>query len=105
MPDLVIDIAVGVSVNKTFHYRAPHEFRGRLVPGSRVLVPFGNRRVAGTVVGFPSESEVSNLKAVIDILDDPLPPDLLTLARWMSDYYLHPLGQTIEALIPKAVSR
>ncbi|HEX9020299.1 MAG TPA: primosomal protein N' [Nitrospirota bacterium] len=105
MSDLVIDIAVGVSVNKTFHYRASDELRDRLVPGSRVLVPFGSRRVAGTVVGFPSEAGVSGLKSVVDVLDDPLSPDLLALARWMSDYYLHPLGQTIEAVVPKAVSR
>ncbi|MGE5173669.1 MAG: primosomal protein N' [Betaproteobacteria bacterium] len=105
MPNLVVAIAVGVSVNKAFHYRVPEELHTRLVPGSRVLVPFGSRRIAGTVVGFPDETEVSGLKAVIGIIDSPLTPDLLSLARWMSDYYLYPLGQTIEAVVPKAVSR
>lgn len=105
MPDHVIDIAVGISVNKTFHYRAPEKLKDKLTFGSRVLVPFGSRRVSGTVVGFPSETGVSGLKSVIDVLDETLPPDLLALARWMSDYYLHPLGQTIEAVVPKAVSR
>lgn len=105
MPTLVVDIAVNVSVNKTFHYRAPEELRERLVLGSRVLVPFGPRRIPGTVVGFPEKAQVSGLKAVIDIIDNPLPQDLLTLARWMADYYLYPLGQTIEALVPKAVGR
>jgi primosomal protein N' (replication factor Y) len=105
MTDLVVDIAVGVSVNKTFHYRAPEEMKGRLAAGTRVLVPFGSRRIIGTVVGFPDRADVAGLKSVIEILDNPLSPQLLALAHWMADYYLHPLGQTIEAVVPKAVGR
>ena len=105
MPDLVADIAVNIAVHKTFHYRVPEEMRDRLVPGSRVRVPFGSRSIEGTVVGFPGTSEVAGLKPVTDVLDNPLPPGLLALARWISDYYLHPLGQTIDALVPKSLSR
>jgi primosomal protein N' (replication factor Y) (superfamily II helicase) len=105
MTDLVVDIAVGVSVNKTFHYRAPEEMRSVLAPGVRVLVPFGSRRVSGTVLGFPDKADVAGLKSVIEVLDNPLSLELLALARWMSDYYLYPLGQTLEAVVPKAVGR
>lgn len=105
MPDSVADIAVGVSVHKTFHYRVPDELRGRLAPGSRVFVPFGRRRMPGTVVGFPPAADVAGLKTIIGILDDPLPPALVALGRWMSDYYLHPLGQTFETIVPKALAR
>src|SRR5574337_740272 len=101
----VADIAVNVGVNKTFHYRIPDEMRGRLVCGSRVLVSFGNRRIPGTVLGFPGKAEATGLKSVLEILEQPLPPDLMELARWMADYYLHPLGRTIEAVLPKALSR
>jgi primosomal protein N' (replication factor Y) len=105
MSSLVVDIAVGVSVNKTFHYRVPEEMHGCLVPGSRVLVPFGSRRIPGTVLGFPGKADAAGLKSLIEILDNPITPHLLDLARWMADYYMYPLGQTIEALVPKAVSR
>jgi primosomal protein N' (replication factor Y) len=105
MSDLVADIAVGVSVNKTFHYRVPEEMRGHLVPGSSVMVPFGSRRIAGTVVGFPDKAGISGLKSVLEIIDEPLPGDLLELAQWMSDYYMHPLGQTIETVVPRAISQ
>jgi primosomal protein N' (replication factor Y) (superfamily II helicase) len=105
MTDLVVDIAVGVSVNKTFHYRAPEAARAGLVPGARVLVPFGSRRVEGTVVGFPDRADAAGLKTIIELLDNPIPPGLVELARWMSDYYLHPLGLTLEAVVPKALSR
>jgi len=101
----VVEIAVNVSVHKTFHYREPDDLQGRLVPGSRVRVPFGSRRVEGTVVGFAEQAAVSGLKSVVEVLDTCLTPELLALARWMSDYYLFPLGQTIESLVPRAVSR
>ncbi len=105
MPDLIVDIAVGVSVSKTFHYRAPLEMQERLVEGSRVLVPFGSRTMTGTVLGFPDKNEATGLKSIIEIVDSPLTPHLLALARWMADYYLYPLGQTIESVVPRAVSR
>ena len=103
MPDLIIDIAVPVSVPKTFHYLAPEELKSVLVVGSRVLVPFGSRRVTGTVVGFPPSSAQKGLKTVIAVLGDQLSPDLITLARWMADYYLHPLGLSIETMVPGAL--
>lgn len=102
---LIVDIAVGVSVNKTFHYSVSEEMRGRLVEGSRVLVPFGSRTMIGTVIGFPDRSDSTGLKSIIEITDSPLPQDLLALAHWMADYYLYPLGLTIESVVPKAVSR
>src|SRR5512147_2267021 len=105
MTGLVADIAVGVSVHRTFHYLVPGELRGRLVAGSRVLVPFGSRRMTGTVVGFPEKADVAGLKSVLGVEDGVLAADLLLLACWMSDYYLYPLGQTIEAVVPKALSR
>ncbi len=105
MTDLVVDIAVGVSVNKTFHYRVPEEMQGRLGPGSRVLVPFGSRRIPATVLGISNQTSAGEIKSIIEILDNPIAPELLSLARWVSDYYMYPLGQTIEALVPKAVSR
>ncbi len=105
MSNPIADIAVGISVNKTFHYRVPEELQGLLVPGSRVLVPFGSRKVAGTVLGFPGKAEAAGLKTITEILDNPLSTDLLLLARWMADYYLYPLGQTIEAVVPRALSR
>ncbi len=105
MPDLVVDIAVGIAVHKTFHYRASGEMQDLLVPGTRVLVPFGSRRATGTVVRLLPGASSEGLKQVVEVLDDHLTPELLELARWMSDYYLHPLGLTIETLLPKALGR
>jgi primosomal protein N' (replication factor Y) len=103
MPSFVVDIAVPVSTPKTFHYLALNELKSSLVVGSRVLVPLGSRRVTGTVVGFPAGSAQKGLKMIIEVLGDRLSPDLIKLARWMADYYLHPLGLSIETMVPRAL--
>ncbi|MFA5072951.1 MAG: primosomal protein N' [Nitrospirota bacterium] len=105
MSDLVADIAVGVAVQKTFHYSIPQHLRDYLKLGSRVLVPFGSRKLPGTIIGFPQQSTKAGLKSILEILEHPIPPDLLSLAIWMSDYYIHPIGLTIETLVPKALMK
>jgi primosomal protein N' (replication factor Y) len=67
MSSSIADIAVPVHVSKTFHYRIPDDLRETLVPGSRVLVPFGSRRVNGTVIGFPAEARAGALKPIIGV--------------------------------------
>lgn len=105
MSDLIADIAVPVSVSKTFHYIVPENIRDKVGTGSRVIVPFGSRRLIGTILGFTQNPHSSVLKPVIEVLEDTVSSDLLSLAMWMSDYYIHPIGQTIDAMIPRAVAR
>ncbi len=101
----IADIAVPVAVPKTFHYHIPETLRPSLCEGSRVLVPFGSRKLVGTVVGFPERADKQGLKSVIDVAASPVGRDLMQLAHWMADYYLHPLGLTIEALAPKGTAK
>lgn len=97
------EVAVALPVGGTFHYLAPPPLDTRLALGHRVLVPFGRRQVTGYVVGFPETAEVDGLKAIEGLLDDgdPLvPPSLLDLLRWVSDYYLAPLGEVCRTALP-----
>jgi primosomal protein N' (replication factor Y) (superfamily II helicase) len=91
-----------------FDYLVPPEFAARLVAGQRVQVPLGrgNRTVIGyctEVVTKPAGSRP--LKAVAAIVDPQplLSPVMLRLARWMSDYYLAPLGQVLQTIVPAGV--
>jgi primosomal protein N' (replication factor Y) len=104
MSSSIADIAVPVNLPRTFHYRIPDALAGRLNRGSRVLVPFGSRRVTGTVVGFPAAAEAKELKAVIDLAEGALSAELMQLAAWLADYYLHPLGMVLETMVPRAVA-
>ena len=46
----IVEVAVGLPVSKTFHYRIPDKMKGSLQVGMRVLVPFKQRKVTGFVL-------------------------------------------------------
>ncbi|MEN8375854.1 MAG: primosomal protein N' [Gemmatimonadota bacterium] len=100
---ILIEVALPVPVPQTFVYESSEA----LAPGTRVLVPFGRRRLIGWVAGplDPARAAPARVRVVGEVLDaDPsLPPDLLALARWIADYYLASLGQVIRAALPAAL--
>ena len=97
-----LEIAVALPVWGTFTYRTPPDLASPAVPGRRVLVPFGPRRVTGYVLG-PADAAPSNeLKDILDVLDEaPLfTEDLIPFFRWIADYYIYPLGEVIKGALP-----
>ena len=74
------------------------------MPGCRVLVPFGNRKLLGVVVGDAERSELpaAKLKTIAAVLEpEPvLPPVLLELLKWAATYYHYPLGEVIGTALP-----
>lgn len=103
---LVIEVAIPLRVEKTFHYRVPAHLAPQVCSGKRVLVPFGRRVLTGYVLGWLSEGEVSNLKEIRSLLDDePLWTEReLELYRWIGSYYLHPLGQVLKTVLPTGIN-
>ncbi|MBX2810844.1 MAG: primosomal protein N' [Myxococcales bacterium] len=106
MVQTLAEIAVTLPVEGRFSYLLPDHLRGELQVGHRVLVPFGSRRVTGFVLSLleviPQELDASKLKTIEARLDrDPLvPPSLLELCRFASDYYLAPLGEVLKVALP-----
>ncbi|MGD0807493.1 MAG: hypothetical protein ABSA10_08515, partial [Anaerolineales bacterium] len=102
-----LEIAVLASSTKSvFHYRLPEEW-GRLETGCLVVVPFGNRRVQGVVLGEVARPEVTETRPVEEVLD-PLPvltPQQLRLARWMSTYYRATLDSCLSAMLPPGLAQ
>jgi primosomal protein N' (replication factor Y) len=96
-----------------FDYLIPPEFREAdngeqmLEPGRRVEVPLGrgNRRITGYCVAVELKSSGRRLKQVLAVLDPArlLSSAMLRLARWMADYYICPLGQVLDGIIPAGV--
>src|SRR5262249_44586516 len=77
--------------------------------GQRVKVPLGrnNKPALGYIVSISPTSDFPKVKSLI-ALDDPrvlLSTSMMTLARWMSRYYVAPLGAVIESVIPSAVKK
>jgi len=78
-----------------------------LVPGSRVVVPVRGRRAVGYCLGESDGSSLggASAKSVLEVPDaDPaFRPDLLNVCRWMSEYYVAPLGMVLRAALPAAL--
>jgi primosomal protein N' (replication factor Y) len=101
----IAEVAVGLPVFKTFHYRIPEKMRDSLQIGMRVLVPFKGRKVTGFSIGLlekPPEGVEEKLREVEDLLDEAplIDPQMLRFYRWISDYYLYPLGEVIKTGLP-----
>jgi primosomal protein N' (replication factor Y) (superfamily II helicase) len=95
-----VEVAVPVPVAGTFHYRA----RGDVAVGSRVLVPFGGRKLSGVVVrsgGAPPDG-VDRVLDVAELLDaaSAIPRELVDLCLWIADYYEAPIGEVLRAALP-----
>ena len=101
----IVEVAVGLPVSKTFHYRIPEKMRGSLQVGMRVLVPCKGRKVTGFAIDlldYPPKGVEEKLLEVEDLLDEvPLiDHPMLRFYRWISDYYLYPLGEVIKTGLP-----
>ena len=98
-----LDIAVPVPLRRTFTYRVPRALAGKVVPGMRVAVPFGPRKLAGFVLGpATAPPPGTRIKDIAGLLD-PLPlfsDELLRFLIEAADYYLHPLGEVLRAAAP-----
>jgi primosomal protein N' (replication factor Y) len=110
-PADLLEVGVLAPAAGTFTYRVPASLAPRTRPGARLLVPFGRRRLTGIALSAqtaaaPGAPAPQDLREILDVLDDEtpaLPPRLLELLRWVSAYYLHPIGLTLRAALPAAM--
>ena len=97
----ILRVALDVPLATLFDYL---DGGSAVVPGQRVLVPFGRRQVVGIVIArsTTSQFELSRLKPIIRAFDEepPLPPETLKLLAFCADYYQYPFGQALLAALP-----
>ncbi len=105
----LLKVAVPSPLRRVFDYLMPDTLSGTaVVPGMRVKVPFGKQQAVGIVIALshrPSEIAAERLKPVEEVLDGQpcLDATLLSLYLWASEYYQFPVGQALQACLPKAV--
>ncbi|MCM8781546.1 MAG: primosomal protein N' [Candidatus Omnitrophica bacterium] len=104
---MIVEVVVGLPIDKSFHYSIPTLYKDRIGIGKRVWVPFGQRRLVGYVVGFSDTSEVANIKAIEDVIDENaiLDENMLKLTKWMSEYYFCSWGEAIETSLPATLRK
>lgn len=88
-----------------FTYQVPPPLQDKVLPGKRVLVPLGNQVTRGFVFEIEPGGDISDLKPVLDVLDEEpiLNPEMLALACWVAEYYMAPLSRVVKAMFPSAL--
>lgn len=76
-----------------------------VIAGTRYRLPFTNGIKTGVLIDASDQSEFDpgRIKPALERLDQQpiLDTHMLELARWMSDYYLQPLGEVVFQCIPR----
>lgn len=104
---VIVDVPAS-RTNRPFDYAVPDWLVPLTEAGSRVIVPFGPRKLQGYVIEtmeIEHADEAGDGKALREILqvqDDvaPLSPELIKLAYWMSQQYLCPWVLALQAMLP-----
>jgi len=100
-------VAVPSPLRKLFDYLIPKD--ALVQPGVRVRVPFGSRELTGIVISTSTSSDIdaAQLRPISEILDQSelIPPHLLELWLWASNYYQHPVGEALHSLLPAGLRK
>ena len=98
------DVSLPVPVDQPFTYALPETLRHRVQPGSRVLVPFGPRKLTGVILTCHDQRPNVATREALRLLDtNPvLDAELLALGRWIAGYYCAPLGEVLRGMLPLA---
>src|SRR5690606_12093274 len=100
---LYVAVVLPLPVDQAFTYAVPEEFADQAVPGVRVLVPFGRKKLTGVIVEDALQPDDDlRIRPLFEVLDDEpaLTPELLKLTRWISSYYLCGWGEAVRAALP-----
>ncbi len=99
---LYAQVAVPVPLEGTLTYSVPDGLAG-VRPGCRVRVAVGRRELVGVVLAVgeepPEGLKVKDIAAVLD-LEPVLTGELLELMRFISEYYLAPVGEVPRMMLP-----
>jgi primosomal protein N' (replication factor Y) len=93
------------AVDRPFTYRVPPDLQAPV--GSRVVVPFGGRRVTGYCVGTTSVPPDGEIKAIEQVLDEEplLTPEMTALAEWGASRFLCRRLDFLLSMLPPTARR
>src|SRR4029079_11505616 len=103
--NMIARVTLDLTLRKEFDYLVPPEFLQEVEVGSRVKVPFNTRQVLGSVIALADESPHTNLRPILKVIGRQtlLTAKVLTLAKWMAEYYCCPLEVALRSVLPEAV--
>ncbi len=101
------EVAFPIRSFQTFTYSVPDEHACEMHVGVRVYAPFRNKTIQGVVVNIKNTSSFKGpIKKIIKPIDKVrvITPSLWRLIKWVSIYYMTPIGKVANSVVPKSLS-
>ena len=101
---LYCDVSVPAPLDQPFTYALPETLRHRVRAGSRIVVPFGPRKLTGVILRCHDEQPSMAAREALRLIDSEpvLDDELMALGRWIAQYYCAPLGEVLRGMLPLA---
>ncbi len=109
--ELFVDIILPVPVDQSFTYRITSKQLDNegnpVIPGMRVLVPFGSRMLVGIIRKIGVDKPAIDIKPINQLIDHKpsVSKPLMSVLEWASSYYMHPVGDVFKQFIPHKGAR
>ena len=104
MSPVFANVILPLPLEPTFSYAVPEAMRASVVPGVRVIVPFGAHKFYTGIVESVTDRapEGFQVKDIASVPDDKpvIRYPQLKLWQWMADYYLCSVGDVMKAALP-----
>ena len=99
---LYCDVSLPVPLDQPFTYSLPDTLRHRVRVGSRLMVPFGTRKLTGVILRCHDDPPGVATRDALRLIDSEpvLSAELMALGRWIAGYYCSPLGDVLRGMLP-----
>lgn len=112
MPQIFAEVIINNKCKETdkfFHYAVPDSLQDKIIPGCRVIVPFGisNKQVEAYVMGLTEQVDIpiKRIKQISTLIDETplIPPKMLKLVEWMKEKYICFYIDALQTVIPTPI--
>ncbi len=101
------DICVPIPVRGLFTYSVPEDISEIVLPGVRVFIRFGGRRMTGVVFRLKDETDLEKVEPILDVVDEEpfFSPKDLEFIEEAARHYGASLGEMLSAAVPPGFFR
>jgi len=106
MSDTYVNVALNLPIDNLFTYKVPEFHKNSIAPGKRVFVSFGKKAATGIILEVTDFTLLKKIKNISSVLDDIplLTEELIVFCKWISEYYLAPIGEVLFSAIPRNIN-
>src|SRR6266576_5263955 len=100
-------VIIDRAIRRELDYAVPESLSARVGVGTRVRVPFRDRRALATVVALLEQTKAKGIREIEAVIGEgpTLSEPLLELARWIANYYCCPIEAVMRSLLPQVIRR